>query len=256
LTGARKVVITETLKPERSTNVSVAYAWAKAFQNQRSVSLDVNLFYGYFQNRILPDYTTDANAIYYANLNGYAENRGVNLNCDAQWGRAWRMNAGITWTDHRTVQVVNGERHTSQPFFTERWSGAWTITYQMSKKPISFDYSGNLYSPMLLPLLGPLDPRSPTSPWWSIQNIQCTYRTSKGWEIFGGVKNLLNWTPLRNNPFLIARSQDPFDKQVTYNDNGEVVPTADNPYALTFDPSYVYAPNQGIRCFLGIRFQF
>ena len=27
------------------------------------------------------------------------------------------------------------------------------------------------------------------------------------------MKNLLNWTPARNNPFLIARTQDPFDKK-------------------------------------------
>jgi len=29
-----------------------------------------------------------------------------------------------------------------------------------------------------------------------------------------------------------------------------------NPNALTFDPSYVYAPNQGIRGFLGVRYTF
>jgi outer membrane receptor for ferrienterochelin and colicins len=27
--------------------------------------------------------------------------------------------------------------------------------------------------------------------------------------------------------------------------------TPDNPYALTFDPGYVYGPNQGVRSFLG-----
>lgn len=34
---------------------------------------------------------------------------------------------------------------------------------------------------------------------------------------------------------------------------GNVVPSQANPYALTFDPAYVYAPNQGIRGFLGVR---
>ena len=72
-------------------------------------------------------------------------------------------------------------------------------------------------------------------------------------EIFTGVKNLLNWTPARNTPFLIARSHDPFDKKVEYESNGQVKSTAENPYALTFDPAYMYAPNQGIRVFAGIR---
>jgi hypothetical protein len=49
------------------------------------------------------------------------------------------------------------------------------------------------------------------------------------------------------------RANDPFDKEVLFNANGQAVPTVNNPYGLTFDPTYVYAPNQGIRGFLGVR---
>ena len=35
--------------------------------------------------------------------------------------------------------------------------------------------------------------------------------------------------------------------------NGNATQTIENPYALTFDPSYVYASNQGIRYFIGMR---
>ena len=45
-----------------------------------------------------------------------------------------------------------------------------------------------------------------------------------------------------------------FDKEVQFDANGEAIATQDNPYALTFDPSYVYGPNQGIRGFLGLRY--
>jgi outer membrane receptor for ferrienterochelin and colicins len=71
---------------------------------------------------------------------------------------------------------------------------------------------------------------------------------------FGG-KNLLNWTPDKGNPFIIARSEDPFDKNVTFNNNGQALATPDNPYGLTFDPTYVFGPNQGFRMFLGFRYQ-
>ena len=64
----------------------------------------------------------------------------------------------------------------------------------------------------------------------------------------------MNWTPNRNNPFIIARADDPFDENVAFDANGNALATPENPYALTFDPSYVYAPNQGIRGFLGIRY--
>jgi outer membrane receptor for ferrienterochelin and colicins len=67
------------------------------------------------------------------------------------------------------------------------------------------------------------------------------------------VKNLLNWTPNRGNPFLIARAHDPFDRQVQFDAGGQPLSTPENPYALTFDPTYMYAPNQGIRGFLGVR---
>ena len=68
------------------------------------------------------------------------------------------------------------------------------------------------------------------------------------------MKNLLNWTPNNGNPFIIARANDPFDENVEFDTNGNVVATSENPYALTFDPSYVFAPNQGIRGFIGLRY--
>jgi outer membrane receptor for ferrienterochelin and colicins len=71
--------------------------------------------------------------------------------------------------------------------------------------------------------------------------------------LFFGVKNLFNFTPARSTPFLIARSADPFDRGVSFDSQGNPIQSTDNPYALTFDPTYVYAPNQGRRVFLGFR---
>ncbi|MBL7732530.1 MAG: hypothetical protein JNM88_15245 [Chitinophagaceae bacterium] len=107
---------------------------------------------------------------------------------------------------------------------------------------------------MRLPLLSETDPRPARSPVWSIQNIQVSKMLKGRTELFAGIKNLLNWTPAQSTPFIIARSHDPFDKLVEYDAAGKVKATAENPYALTFDPSYVFAPNQGIRVFAGIRF--
>jgi outer membrane receptor for ferrienterochelin and colicins len=108
---------------------------------------------------------------------------------------------------------------------------------------------------MRLPTLGENDPRSDFSPVWSIQNIQFTYKGLEDFEFYGGIKNLLDWTPNRGNPFIIARADDPFDRNVTFDNSGDVVATVNNPNALTFDPSYVYGPNQGIRGFFGLRYR-
>jgi len=127
------------------------------------------------------------------------------------------------------------------------------LSYTFGRTGISVDYTGNVYGPMLLPLAAATDPRPGKSPVWSIQNIQVTKKIKSNLEIYGGIKNLLNWTPAKNAPFLIARSHDPFDKQVTFDANGNAQPTAGNPYGLTFDTNYIYAPNQGIRGFAGLR---
>ena len=76
----------------------------------------------------------------------------------------------------------------------------------------------------------------------------------QGFELYTGVKNLLNFLPKQNNPFLIANTNDPFDTNVQYDANGQVLATPQNPYALTFDTTYVYAQNQGIRGFFGLRY--
>ena len=108
---------------------------------------------------------------------------------------------------------------------------------------------------MSLPLLSELDPRPALSPWYSIQNIQISKKCKYGIEVYAGVKNLLNFVPWKKIPFLIARSEDPFDKKVLYDTNGNIIATSENPYALSFDPGYIYAQNQGIRAFAGIRFE-
>ena len=157
---------------------------------------------------------------------------------------------GSTLMDVYSLEV--GER-IRQPF-TEQFSTVWKISFPVLKSKLSVDYTGNLYGPMLLPLLSEFDPRNSKSPWWSIQNIQVSHKSRKRYEVFGGVKNLLNWTPNEGNPFLIARAHDPFDKNVVFDADGNAIQTAENPYGLTFDPSYVYGPNQGIRMFLGFRY--
>ena len=142
----------------------------------------------------------------------------------------------------------------TRQMLTEKFTGTWAISYRINKLFLDVDYTGNLYGPMRLPTLGDLDPRKDYSPTWSIQNIQFTFNKFKNIEIYAGVKNLLNWTPNKGNPFIIARANDPFDKNVEFDSNGNAIATPDNPYALTFDPGYVYGPNQGIRGFFGLRY--
>lgn len=246
LTGAREVVINGRLDPERSWNVNLNYV-KKIPLNNAFLGLDGTVFYTHFGNRIVPDYTTDPQKIIYDNLDGHAISRGASLNVDVAFSFPLKLIAGATYSD--VYQVDEGVK--SRPMLTEKIMGTWSASYAFRRAGLTLDYTGNLYGPMLLPRLSEEDPRPAESPVWSIQNIQVTKKFGKGWEVYGGVKNLLNFTPPSNS---IARPHDPFDKQVQFDGNGQVVATPDNPYRLTFDPSYVFAPNQGIRAFLGARY--
>ncbi|MBE0392083.1 TonB-dependent receptor [Flavobacterium sp. PL002] len=250
LTGSRDVIVLEDLKPERSINANINYLKKFYTNNGNFIGLETTAWYTRFSNSIIPDYDTNPNQIIYKNLDGHAVTKGVSANLDFVFNNGLKMILGATYMD--VSKTENGI--TTQQILTEKFSATWAISYRINKLFLDVDYTGNVYGPMRLPLLGDLDPRQEYSPTWSIQNIQFTFNKLKNVEIYAGVKNLLNWTPNKGNPFIIARANDPFDKNVQFDSSGNVQATPDNPYALTFDPSYVYGPNQGVRSFFGVRY--
>ncbi|MGZ8557805.1 MAG: TonB-dependent receptor [Chitinophagaceae bacterium] len=253
LTGARAVEIKESLRPERSYNINLNYTRHHSW-DRVSLNADASIWYSHFTNQIIPDYDTDPEKIIYKNLLGYSLSQGATLNAELNIGNRFKSLMGITIQDISKVEKDQQQKIIrSQPVLTEKWSGTWAITYTFPLAGLAIDYTGNIYGPMRLPLLSANDPRPAFSPVWSIQNLQITKLVNRNFELYGGIKNLLNWTPAKSSPFLIARSHDPFDKKIEYDGNGKILATAENPYALSFDPTYVYAPNQGIRFFAGVR---
>ena len=250
LTGSREVVIANNLDPEKSINANLNYIRKFYFDNGTFAGIETTTFYTRFSNKIVSDYETDPDKIIYNNIDGYALSQGISCNADINFTNGLKFILGATYMDVSNVE--NGIK--TRPFLTENFTGTWSVSYKINPINLSIDYTGNVYSPMKLPLLSETDPRNPNSPWYSLQNIQFSYTGWKNFELYAGIKNLLNFTPMQNNPFLISRTEDPFDKNVQYDTNGKVLVTPDNPYGLTFDTTYVYGPNQGIRGFFGLRY--
>jgi outer membrane receptor for ferrienterochelin and colicins len=250
LSGARDVIIANNLKPEQSINANLNYIKKINFDNGTFIGIETSLFHTRFSNKIISDYDTNPNQIIYDNINGYAISQGISTNIDFNFPNGLKIITGASFLDNKNVE--NGKKET--PILTEKFTATWSVSYKIRPINLNIDYTGNLYSPMRLPLLSALDPRAPESPLYSLQNIQFTYSGLPDFEIYVGIKNLLNFLPKQNNPFLIARTNDPFDKNVTYDQNGQAQATSQNPYGLTFDTSYVYGPNQGIRSFFGLRY--
>jgi outer membrane receptor for ferrienterochelin and colicins len=250
LSGARDVILASNLEPETSYNLNFNYLKKYNLTNAGVINLEFSSWYTYFTNRIFANYDLNPDQIVYDNLNGYSKIFGLSSNVDWITPFGLKATLGASFFDPITMQ----DNQKFVPLFTEKFSLNWAVSYEIPSWFLAIDYTGNLTGPMRLPLLGALDPRRETSLPFSIQNIQFTFKKIHNLEIYTGIKNLLNWTPNRNNPFLIARANDPFDKNVDFDTNGNAIPTATNPFGLTFDPTYAYGPNQGARWFLGIRF--
>jgi outer membrane receptor for ferrienterochelin and colicins len=246
LTGARDVVFTEDILPEKSWNVNVNWNQKLYSKFGTIFDLDLSVFKTEFSNRILPDYETNPNQIIYSNLDGKSVTQGITLNINSLSANGLKVNLGATFIDSKIIQ--NNE--TEYPFLTENFSGNYRVSYTLYNPKITFDLSGTVIGPMKLPLLGPLDTRDPKSPVINIMNLQSTY-SFKEFELYAGIKNIFNFKPASNS---IARAFDPFDTGVEFGSNGHVIATPNNPNALSFDPSYVYYSNQGTNGFLGLRY--
>jgi outer membrane receptor for ferrienterochelin and colicins len=241
LTGARKVMIAEKLKPEQSWNINAVYT-RNIYLKKTYLSIDLSVFHTHFSNKIIPDYNTYDTAIIYKNLMGYAINRGASLSTELNYANNIKIIGGLIFMDvnvyNETPQGLIKERQ----LLTERFSGVLNFSYYLQAINLSIDYTANIYAPMRLPLQEN-DFRPEYSPWYSIQNVQITKKFKSKIEVFAGIKNLLNFTP---PAYSIMRAHDPFNKQA-HN-------LQDNPFGYSFDTSYIYTSFQGRRYFLGIRY--
>ncbi|MFN3794120.1 MAG: TonB-dependent receptor domain-containing protein [Chitinophagaceae bacterium] len=243
LTGARQVVIAESLNPEQSYNINV-HLQQHIHTDPVHILLDASAFHTNFSNKIIPDYLTNDNQVIYRNLVGRAVSQGLSLNASLEWRFPLTMNLGITYLDAFQEQTSNNQKEKLPIIQTPKYSATWALTYQWQQPAISVDLTGNYTSSMLMPVLEN-DPRPAMSPAFSLWNLQLTKKWTK-FQLYTGVKNLFDYLPL----FPIMRPSDPFDKDVNSNFGNALL----NPAGLSFDPNYNYAPMQGRRFFVGLRF--
>lgn len=241
LTGSRTVEIAEKLLPERCVNGYVDYE-GRVFIRPGFIDLKAGIFYTYFFNKIVPDYDTDPDKIIYRNLSGDATTRGFHASVEMQLDNGLKWNIAATVNDVFITQVdSSGNRSSQMQVLSPPVSMVISVSYTIPKIGLQVDLTGNVYSPMRLPVQ-PNDFRPEYSPWHALLNIQFSRKWKSGIEVFAGIKNLFNFIP--NDPLM--RPFDPFDKYVS--------DPVNNPNGYTFDTSYNYASMQGIRGFAGLRY--
>lgn len=241
LTGARTLIIKEALKPEQSWNLNLNYARFLSI-GSGFINLDASLFYTWFSNRIIADYDTDPKAVIYQNLDEHAVSRGLSLNLETGFSFPLRLSSGITLMDVYSLQTLaDGTKEKRIQLHAPPFSGNIQGSWVFRKPEITLDLSAQFTGPMRLPIQEN-DYRPAYSPFFTLANVQAVKSFDFGLELSLGCKNLFNFIPKD----AIMRPFDPFNRLADDKVN--------NPNGYFFDPSYAYAPMQGRRWFVGLRY--
>lgn len=231
LTGSRRLVLPQSLQPERAWTHLAELAWDTALGSVR-LDLALTAWRTDFANKILADFDTDPNAIIYRNTPEQARNQGLTMQAAAV-AQAWSARASATWLSY-TRSLPGLERQTVP--YTPSWQTQAELTYRLPGQRLEATARLEATGPQPMPLQ-PADDRPALSPSYALLHGQISYRPTARLTLLGQVRNLGNWLP-RYAP--IWRAQDPFDRG------------ADPDRTGTFDPGYVYGPLGGRSFVLGV----
>ena len=239
LTGARDVVIDSELQPEESMNINLNFNhWFQ--KNNQNTSLDVDIFYTHFSNKIVPDYDSDPSKIYYNNLAGYSISKGASFQINQSFAIPLNITIGGTFID--IYSITNGEKNIE--LFAPSFSGVFSIGYEWPLKRIKIDYTGQVVGPMHLPTFGEEWAREKISPWYSVQHLKAEKTINKKISTYIAVRNMFNFT--QGSPLIDAAAGSSSETNESWQAG----------FSPNFDTSYIYGPTRGRRYLVGVRWKW
>tara|TARA_Y100000385_G_scaffold291741_1_gene371888 strand:- start:6710 stop:8926 length:2217 start_codon:yes stop_codon:yes gene_type:complete len=239
LTGSRDVVIANELQPEESMNINFNFNhWFQRID--QNTSLDLDLFYTHFSNKIVPDYDSDPSKIYYNNLSGYSVSKGASFQINQSFAIPLNMTIGGTYLN--VYSIMNGEKNIE--LFAPSFSGVFSIAYEWPLKRIKVDYTGQVIGPMHLPKYAEEWSKEEISPWYTVQHLKVEKIISKKTSIYIAVRNMLNFT--QGSPLI-----DPSEGSSSETNESWQIGFSPN-----FDTSYVYGPTRGRRYLIGVQWKW
>lgn len=249
LSGFREVVIKNELRPEKSWNVNLNYTGTIYFE-KAILNLDASVFYTKFTNKIIPDYFSDPTKIFYDNIKTTAISKGISLNADIVFSNGLKMNAGTSFMNVYSNELdALGNSFKNRQVYAPNFTMNYGVSYMWKRANLNFDLTGKLTGSQRMPIV-PNDFRGEYAPAFNITNLQITKKLKHNKEMFFSFKNIFNFIPSN----IILHSDDPFNKYggKYFDDLGNPRSTT-NPYNYTFDPTYNYAPMQGLKLQIGYR---
>lgn len=238
-TNNKRIIISGDIKTELSYGAHLSYE--RKIDAKGHFNIEANGFFNTIINKIEVDIHSRPDAVIYTNDGSYNISTGVNVNMDVNFRFPLSAHIGMTGMLNRDIsQDGSGHYVYSDVINAPAFTANYMLSYAFKKAGLSIDWTGLINSPMYLNTVYG-DDRAQRSPWYCLMNLQMTKKFKFGLDIYAGGSNLLNFRPQN----LILRGNDPFNKYVNDLDN--------NPHNYRFDASYIYAPNQGVKGYIGLR---
>ena len=240
VTGQREVKIAEELQPEKSKSLILNTNYIYTGFNG-SGNFDIDLFYTYFSNKIIPNYDIQKYIIY-QNSEGYSYSKGVS----GAWNHSFLNGIAFTLNfNHQVVKYTENNNNIKTMLDMEhspRWTAGLNIKFPINNNwsiNTSSNYVGVMQLPQVFDMLnnGQISEisRPQKSKPFSIHNVNINGKLSNKNEVYFGILNIFNF----------RQKESPL---VAYND-----PNYNKGFSPSFDTSYTYAPNHGLEVFLGFR---
>ncbi len=240
-TSGKKIIISGDVKTELAYGAHLSYE-KKINTSTGYYSIESKAFFTTIINKVEIDNEAVEGAVVYNNDGSIGLNYGLNVNTDLTFSKSFRAMIGFTVMKNVSMlKDSTGETEFEDAINAPLFNSTFLLSYSAEKLGLSIDLSGYVNSPMFLNTQEN-DFRPHQSPWFSIVNIQVNKSFKCGVSIYARVNNLLNFKPKN----VILRPNDPFNNLA---DDPER-----NPNSYRFDASYIYAPNQGVKGVLGIRY--
>ncbi len=230
LTSNRQIIITEPLDIERALTYGFNADKRFYFGNKEGrIGLDV--YRTKFSNKIIPDFDTDQNAVFFQNLTGESFADNIQLEAAQTIGN-FEIKAAYKYLNVYTER--NGVQ-TQEPFVAKnRFLGS--LYFESNNKNWNANFTSQWVGAKRLPKLvqnlqHDVSGYGIQSPSFTTINTQVT-RKFNNFEIYLGAENLFD---VRQERFIVGH---------------------ENPYSGTFDASYIWGPIEGRRIYTGFRLTF
>lgn len=238
VTGQRKVVIKESLRPEKSYNVTFNFNHVYMLGAASQVMIDIDAFYTYFTNKITPNYEKE-HQIIYANTDGFVISKGIGMNIQQEF--SFPLSFSIGYNVQNVSDIESGVHRKIE--FAPQWTGVVTANYRLQRWNAVLAYSSNFTGPMALPKVFDIDehgqplpePRPTKSSSFSIHSLQISKDIKSHFSVYFGIQNILNY-------------QQPWSPLAGFTD-----PNAPPGFSEQFDTAYAYSPIHGREVYLGIK---